>query len=375
MTSSYSKWLGPRVAALALAAGLGMASGATAQTPGSKPSTVTFALEQDHFFTSQGAKLHGKLFAPAAKGKFPAIVYVTGGGDYSLMVDAYARNTAKAFTDAGIAVFMFDKRGQGKSEGSYPDAENPERTADAIAAYDTMAKLPQVDPSRLGVWALSQAGWFVPPVMSARPDADFLILLSPAGESHMEFFQTVTRRQLTKAGLSGNDLVEAADLWLAISLYYGTAEKYEATRAALADAQAKPWYATAQTVGSWKGLPATPSDLMTPDQLRADWIAKPKEYDFLRAPDHRRNYSADYASIRQPVLLIFGGGDTLIDPAESEKMFAEAWKGRRDASIVRFNGAGHGIQRPGMGEDPMPEYLDMATMWAKRHFDGSAAKL
>jgi len=95
----------------------------------------------------------------------------------------------------------------------------------------------------------------------------------------MEFFQTVTRRQLTKAGLSGNDLVEAADLWLAISLYYGTAEKYEATRAALASAQAKPWYATAQTVGSWKGLPATPSDLMTPDQLRADWIAKPKEYD------------------------------------------------------------------------------------------------
>ena len=45
--------------------------------------------------------------------------------------------------------------------------------------------------------------------------------------------------------------------WLAISLYYGTAEKYEATRAALASAQAKPWYATAQTVGSWKGLPAT----------------------------------------------------------------------------------------------------------------------
>jgi len=155
MTSSSSKWLGLRVAALALAAGLGMASGAAAQTPGSKPSTVTFALEQDHFFISQGAKLHGKLFAPAAKGRFPAIVYVTGGGDYSLMVDAYARNTAKAFTDAGIAVFMFDKRGQGKSEGHYPDAENPEWTADAIAAYDTMAKLPQVEPNRLGVWALS----------------------------------------------------------------------------------------------------------------------------------------------------------------------------------------------------------------------------
>ena len=345
---------------------------AMAQTPGSKPSAVTFPVEQDHFFVSEGVKLHGKFFAPAMSGKFPAIVYVTGGGNYSLMADAYARNTIKAFTDAGIAVFMFDKRGQGKSEGSYPTDETARRTADTIAAFDTMAKLPQVDPERLGVWALSQAGWFVPPVMTARPNADFLILLSPAGERHLEFWQTVTRYQLVRAGLKADEARDGAALWLSLVRYLGTANGFEATKAALAAAQEKPWFAAARGVGNWADLPTLAADLKAPDALRADWAAKPDQYDWMRTPAHDRDYSADYAAIMQPVLLIYGGADTLIDPAKSAKIFAEAWKGRRDKTIVTFSDTGHGIQRRGMAEEPIREYLDMATMFAKRHFKAGA---
>ena len=343
-------------------------SAAVAQTPGSKPSTVTFPLEEDHYFVSQGAKLHGKLFAPARSGKFPAIVYVTGGGDYSLMVDAYARNTVKAFTDAGIAVFMFDKRGQGKSEGGYPVDETDERTADTIAAFDTMAKLPLVDPTRLGVWALSQAGWFVPPVMSARPDADFLILLSPGGEPQIEWLASYTRPQLAIAGLRGADLAEATSLFLALMKYQGTGDGFDTAKAALAAAQDKPWHALARQVPNWEGLPATPAELKAPDQLRADWAAKPKDYEWVRVPRHHRDYGADYAAIKQPVLLIYGDADTLVDPAKSASVFAKAWAGRREKTIVTFWDAGHGIQRRGDAENPMREYLGMAVMFAKRHF-------
>jgi len=353
---------------LALALAVAMPGQAIAQTPGSKPSTVTFAVEQDHFFSSRGAKLHAKFFAPAKAGKFPAIVYVTGGGNYSLMVDAYARNTAKAFNDAGIAVFMFDKRGQGKSTGSYPVDESGDRTADSIAAFDAMARLPLVDPERLGVWALSQAGWFVPPVMTARPNADFLILLSPGGEPPINWLASFSRGQLAQAGLRGDDMAVASALFLALMKYQGTGEGYDATRAALAAAEGKPWHPLARKTPNWDGLPATAADLKTPDQLRTDWAAKPQDYEWLRVPAHHGSYSASYAAIKQPVLLIYGDADPLIDPAKSAKIFAEAWKGRNDATIVTFGGAGHGIQRRGMAENPMPEYLDMATLWAKRHF-------
>ena len=366
------KWSKTKLAVAALAFSFGLAAAtsgsASAQTPGSKPSTVTFAVEQDHFFASKGAKLHAKFFAPAKTGKFPAIVYVTGGGNYSLMVDAYARNTARAFNDAGIAVFMFDKRGQGKSTGSYPVDETADRAADTIAAFDAMATLPQVDAERLGVWALSQAGWFVPPVMAARPNADFLILLSPAGEPQVDWLATFTRAQLAQAGLRGGDITEAAALFLALMKYYGTGDGFEATRAALAAAEGKPWHALARKAPNWEGLPATAAELMPPEQVRADWVAKPDFYDWIRVPAHLRDYSADYAGIKQPILLIYGDADNLIDPARSARIFAEAWKGRRDATIVTFGGAGHGIQRRGMAEQPMPEYLDMATLWAKRHF-------
>ena len=345
-----------------------MASTAIAQTPGSKPSTVTFAVEQDHFITSRGVKLHGKFFAPAKAGKFPAIVYVTGGGDYTLMVDAYARNTVKAFNNAGIAVFMFDKRGQGKSEGSYPTDETDERAADAIAAFDALAKLPQVDSNRLGVWALSQAGWFVPPVMTARPNADFLILLSPGGEPPIDWLASFTRSQLVQAGVGKSDLADATALFGKLMRYHGTGEGYEATRAALAAAQDKPWHALARKAPNWDGLPATAAELKSPEQLRTDWAAKPKDYEWLRLPAHQRDYSGDYAAIKQPVLLIYGDADSLVDPAKSAKVFADAWKGRKEKTIVTFWDAGHGIQRRGNAENPMPEYLDMATAWANRHF-------
>ena len=345
---------------------------AMAQTPGSKPSTVTFPVEEDHFFDVDGAKLHAKFFAPAKTGKYPAIVYVTGGGNYSLMVDAYARNTAKAFTDAGVAVFMFDKRGQGKSTGSFPAAELDMRAADSIAAFDAMAKLPQVDADRLGIWAISQAGHFIAPVMTARPNADFLILISPAAEPPFEHFQTITRYQLKKAGLNGADLQSAEALWTKIMRYFGSADGYEDVRAALADAQGKAWHPIARKVEYWADLPATPADLKTPDQVRSDWAAKPQEYDWLRAPAHHRDYAPDYASIKQPVLLVFGDADTLIDPGEAASIFAKAWTGRRDTTIVTFSGAGHGIQRRGDAENPMREYLDVATLWSKRHFNTSS---
>jgi len=62
----------------------------------------------------------------------------------------------------GIAVFSYDKRGVGESEGDCcPDALDL-LAADADGAVLAMRSHPEVDPNRVGFYGASQAGWVVP---------------------------------------------------------------------------------------------------------------------------------------------------------------------------------------------------------------------
>lgn len=327
------------------------------------------AAQTDVSFESRGVTLHGRLFTPAGRGPFPTVIYVTGGGNYSLLTDAYALNTVRAFNERGMAVYVFDKPGLGQSGGTFESGNIQGKVDDTVAALDLMRTRPEVDQDCMIVWALSAAGWYAPQAVEGRADVCGLILVSPAGYNPTDWYSMFTRRELTRAGVTGTAQDETVALWLALLRYQGTAENYETTRAMLTRSMAQAWYATATEQESWEGLPETLEALLAPDALRQSWAAAPAEYEWPREAENHMDYTPAYRSVRQPVLLIFGDADTLIDPVGSRAIFEREWAGRDDVTVTTYPGAGHGIQTRADGaENPTPAYLEQITTWARARF-------
>ncbi|HEY8030285.1 MAG TPA: alpha/beta hydrolase [Gaiellaceae bacterium] len=112
------------------------------------------------------------LTLPIGSGPFPAVAMVHGSGPRTR--DEFDIFTAY-FALHGIAVLADDKRGVGESGGRYPgdvaDASTLDVLArDAQAEVRFLAKLPQIDPARVGLFGDSQAGWIIP-LAAARESA------------------------------------------------------------------------------------------------------------------------------------------------------------------------------------------------------------
>src|SRR3954454_3514671 len=131
-------------------------------------------------FRSGSVTLAGTLTIPPGAGKHPAAAFVTGSGP---TVRAYLPDLSALLLRHGVAVLVYDKRGNGQSGGIYPGA-SPTAGAidtlarDAAAAARFLATQPEIDRTRVGLAGQSQAGWIAPFAAAREPDARLLILFS-----------------------------------------------------------------------------------------------------------------------------------------------------------------------------------------------------
>lgn len=136
----------------------------------------------DEFFLSRGVALRYELDLPGGPGgPFPALAFVHGSG----MVN---RNTQRGTTDPlvpeGMAVLRYDKRGVGESGGTYVNVGVANSASalgtlaeDAANAARFLARLPQIDPERVGLLGNSQGGWIVPMAAVMAPGTVRYIML------------------------------------------------------------------------------------------------------------------------------------------------------------------------------------------------------
>jgi dipeptidyl aminopeptidase/acylaminoacyl peptidase len=108
--------------------------------------------------------LAGTLLLPGGAGPFPAVVMAHGSGP-SLRDEGQA--FANFLAADGIASLTMDKRGEGESGGTYL-GEFAGKTAiagyaaDVVAGGRFLARLPDIDAHRIGLFGGSQAGWVIP---------------------------------------------------------------------------------------------------------------------------------------------------------------------------------------------------------------------
>jgi pimeloyl-ACP methyl ester carboxylesterase len=160
---------------------------------------------QDHAevavrFSCVGASLAGTLYLPTGTGPHPALVWVHAAGPAERL--RWGTFTRK-FLRNGFAVFSFDKRGVGQSQGDCCPGDHGHfnlATADTVAAVAAIRSRPKIDPRRTGLIGASQAGWIAPRAAVDSGHVAFVVVAAPGVVS---FDQEHRYEQLT--GGAGSD--------------------------------------------------------------------------------------------------------------------------------------------------------------------------
>ncbi|WP_433261968.1 alpha/beta hydrolase family protein [Actinosynnema sp. CS-041913] len=133
------------------------------------------------FRTPDGITLGGTVFAPrGATGRLPALLLVHGSGTGGPGFREQLRGEAEAFARQGIVVLAPDKRQDGYSRF---DRDFAQLADDALAAFAVLRDRPEVDPTKAGVWGLSEGGWVAPMAAAKSPEVKFVIMAAGSGVS------------------------------------------------------------------------------------------------------------------------------------------------------------------------------------------------
>jgi dienelactone hydrolase len=154
------------------------------------------------FIGAGGLTLHGTVLAPggapAATARRPAMVLLQGAGnrgrqELSAEADAFARH--------GIVSLIYDKRTRGYSlfHRDYSLLAD-----DALAGLRLLRSRADVDPDRLGMWALSEGAFVAPLAANRSTDVKFLITVGAVGITPAAQTAWGYGQYLRHAGVSGS---------------------------------------------------------------------------------------------------------------------------------------------------------------------------
>jgi dienelactone hydrolase len=290
--------------------------------------------EEPVAFANGGVRLAGTLTVPAGPGPHPAIVFVHGSGpgpreSYAVEADRFARE--------GIATLAYDKRGSGASTGDWRQVGFDELAEDVLAGVRFLRQDKRIRADQVGLFGISQAGWIIPLAASRSPDVAFLVPVSGAAVTPAEQELWRQRQNLQ---------------YLGVPVRFIEAERKST-------AMAYDWQWRFQS-----GLLPLPNPFAD-DNLNM----------FHDAPAVLRR-------VRQPVLAVLGGLDTLTPPRESAALWADALRqrgGNDDFSVRLFPRGSHGLYDGGKTGSPLevfpetrwvPGYIDTVVRWVRHHTGG-----
>ncbi|MEU4426320.1 hypothetical protein AB0F81_37335 [Actinoplanes sp. NPDC024001] len=153
------------------------------------------------FTGAGGVVLHGTVLEPARDAgttRRPGIVMLGGAGNRGRQ---YLMPEARAYARHGITTLVYDKRTVGYSMvkrdyGLLAD--------DALAGLRLLRARPDVDPDRIGLWALSEGAFAAPIAAGRSTDVAFLVTVGAVGVTPAAQTAWAYGTYLEHAGVSGS---------------------------------------------------------------------------------------------------------------------------------------------------------------------------
>ena len=167
----------------------------------------------DFEFVSGGRTLSGLLDQPTGREARALIIFVHGYGPTDVRGWRTFEDLRTRFAALGIASLVWDKPGQGRSEGTFdidqPVAESAQELLDAIAQL-RRERVPGAQ--RIGLWSLSRGGWIAPLAMARDSAIGFWISVS--GVDDQETFRYMLESNLRIEGRSEDEVAALSAEWM-----------------------------------------------------------------------------------------------------------------------------------------------------------------
>ena len=341
--------------AILLMGALLLVSGCTSP---SQPSRI-----EEISFTSGPFGIVGDLRFPGGKGPYPVILIVHGSGPADRTSDGAFLPVFERMLRAGYVVFSWDKPGSGESTGTIEqDQVFKQRAQIVLDAIEVMKKRPDIDPERIGLAGISQAGYVMPRVLSLSEDVAFMVCVSCAGVASVDQMAYLIASQGTCAGVPE-----------------GEADQLSSLRAELDRARTLTTYAEylqyRKLLSSMTETWPNPSYRYRPEVVSEHaWLANNPDIEGWWNPIRV------IEQVKIPVLAFFGEKDTQIDPFQGAQAYQEALEraGNSHSRVELIPGANHGmtlvetgcldekVQKGENGEwNIAPKFLDTLEEWLK----------
>lgn len=137
-------------------------------------------------FHNGDVKLAGSLLLPQSEKPFPSVIFIHGAGPQTR--EQY-RKQGEYFVSQGIAALIYDKRGTGQSGGAYESRSPYENLVnDALAGVALLKQRPEIAPSQLGMWGLSQGVSISAAAASRSKDIRFIVAVGSSVADGMLFY-------------------------------------------------------------------------------------------------------------------------------------------------------------------------------------------
>ena len=275
-------------------------------------------------FQSGSFHLVGDLRLPEGTGPFPVVLFVHGSGEANRVAFGMYVPLMERMLRAGYATFAWDKPGIGESTGQLREPHlRHQRAQIVLDAIEVMKARRDIDPQRIGLWGISQAGYVMPLVLSQSKDIAFMICVSCAGASGSD----QTAFNLTARGLCDGVPEEKADekMRLVAELdrvrTFETYEEYLRYREVI-DAMAD---LGSVSIGDWPAL------------SEQAWQENDSDREDLWNP------TEVIEQVRIPVLAIFGEKDSQGDPIQGAYAWRKALEqaGNPDSRVEVFPDSDH----------------------------------
>jgi uncharacterized protein len=279
-------------------------------------------------FASHDTTFAGRLVMPKGRGKVPLVILLHGAERDSAIADYSLQRMLPA---EGIAAFVYDKRGTGRSGGSYSQDFNL-LADDAVAAMREARRLASARASRVGYQAGSQGGW-VAPIASNRAPVDFVIVCFGLAVSVIDEDQQQVEMEMRDKGYStevirkAQEVAHGAENVIASGFTQGF-EEFDAVRERY---RKEHWYKDLHGNYTWALLPHTEEELRAMGP-KFNW-GTPFHYDPM--PTLR--------AVTTPQLWILGGKDYEAPAAETSRRIRSLIADGRPFTLALYPQAEHGM--------------------------------
>lgn len=135
--------------------------------------------------STAGVTLAATLTLPQGKGPFAAVLLIAGSGPHDRDETIFEHRPflvlADYLTRKGFVVLRADKRGCGKSTGSYATATTADFATDADAGVAYLQSRPEVNREKIGLIGHSEGGAVAPVVAARNSKVAFIVLMAGPG--------------------------------------------------------------------------------------------------------------------------------------------------------------------------------------------------